>query len=194
MTAACASLITNIRQCQQCQDLPLGPKPILQAHSDARILIAGQAPGQITHQRGLPFDDASGERLRRWLNVDRNTFYNPSQFAIVPMGFCYPGKGNSGDAPPRPECAALWRQPLLDTLPNIQLTLLLGRYAIAWHLADTPFAKAPISDITAQWQQLWPHTMVLPHPSPRNNRWLAQHPEFEAEQLPRLQQRITELL
>lgn len=190
----CETLLGNIRQCQHCQDLPLGPKPILQASSNARILIAGQAPGHITHQRGLPFDDASGERLRHWLAVDRNSFYDASKFAIVPMGFCYPGKARGGDAAPRPECAKLWRQPLLSAMPNIQLTLLLGRYAIAWHLAGTPLAKAPISHITQQWQQLWPNTMVLPHPSPRNNRWLAQHPEFAAEQLPRLQQRIAELL
>jgi uracil-DNA glycosylase len=126
--------------------------------------------------------------------VDSDTFYNPSLFAIVPMGFCYPGRGNGGDAPPRPECAATWRQALLATLPNIQLTLLLGRYAIEWHLAGNPLAKAPLSTLTEQWQQLWPNVMVLPHPSPRNNRWLAQHPQFETEQLPRLQHRIAELL
>lgn len=190
----CDALVATIRQCQLCQGLPLGPKPILQASSNARILIAGQAPGQVTHQRGRPFDDASGERLRRWLAVDKETFYDPNQFAIVPMGFCYPGKATAGDAAPRPECAATWRQPLLAALPNIELTLLLGRFAIAWHLANTEFAKQPLAQLTTHWQQLWPQLMVLPHPSPRNNRWLAQHPQFEAQQLPRLQQRIASLL
>ncbi|QSX34882.1 uracil-DNA glycosylase family protein [Shewanella avicenniae] len=195
MANACLAITSEIANCHLCEPhLPLGAKPILQANSEARILIAGQAPGAVTHQRGRPFDDASGDRLRRWLNVDHNTFYNPSLFAIIPMGVCYPGKANGGDAAPRPECAATWRKPLLDSLANIQLCLLLGRYAIEWHLAGHPLAKAPIATLTAQWPTLWPKMMVLPHPSPRNNRWLAQHPQFEAEQLPRLQQRIAEIL
>ncbi|MBT1443222.1 uracil-DNA glycosylase family protein [Shewanella sp. JM162201] len=189
------ALLDEIRSCTLCSDLPLGPKPILQASSKAKILIAGQAPGAKTHAKGLPFDDASGERLRDWLGVSRHTFYDPECFAIAPMGFCYPGTmtkngKRSADLPPRPECASAWRARLLSQLPNIKLTLVLGRHALDWHLPGHPGLTASIN----HWQQHWPALMVLPHPSPRNNLWLAQHPEFTAEHLPRLKQAVADLL
>lgn len=198
--AASAILLQQINDCRLCQShLPLPPKPILQAAAPARILIAGQAPGRITHERGRPFDDVSGDRLRQWLGVTREQFYNPDLFALVPMGFCYPGTQQKngrrqGDLPPRPECAAAWRRPLLASLPNIQLTLLLGKYAMAWHLAGNPLAKANLSQAVAAWQSLWPQMLVLPHPSPRNRLWLKQHPLFEQTLLPLLQQRVAALI
>ncbi|MDF0534341.1 uracil-DNA glycosylase family protein [Shewanella yunxiaonensis] len=194
------SLLQQVRACSLCREfLPLPPKPILQAATPAKILIAGQAPGRVTHERGLPFDDVSGDRLRLWLGVSREQFYDPQLFALVPMGFCYPGTQEKqgrrqGDLPPRPECARQWRQQLLNALPNIQLTLLLGKYAMAWHLAGTEFAKANLAQAVAAWESLWPKLLVLPHPSPRNRLWLKQHPLFEQTLLPLLQQRIAELI
>lgn len=164
---------------------------MLQLHPGSRILIASQAPGSRAHQSGIPFADASGNRLRDWLGVDRETFYNPEKIAILPMGFCYPGKGKSGDLPPRPECADTWRERLLAQLESVALTLVIGRYALDYH-----FAK-PAASVTEQvmaWQAFWPRMIPLPHPSPRNNRWLLQNPWFEAEILPRLRQRVAEVL
>ncbi|WP_229815382.1 uracil-DNA glycosylase family protein [Bacterioplanes sanyensis] len=159
----------------------------------ARILIIGQAPGKKVHDTGIPWNDASGQRLRRWLNVDDRVFYNPEHFAIVPMGFCYPGKGKSGDLPPRPECAANWHAPILRQLPNIQLTLLIGQYAQRHYLASQPDTLTARVDALRHLQQ-WPDKIPLPHPSPRNQLWLKRHPWFEQEVIPRLQQRISELL
>lgn len=187
-----ASLLARARACTACTGLPLGPRPILQAGQDARILVAGQAPGRITHARGRPFDDASGDRLRDWLGVDRDTFYDPSAFALVPMGFCYPGSGKGGDLPPRPECAPLWRQPILDLLSEIRLTVLLGAHAQRWHLAGRHGRS--ISDTVARWREHWPALMPLPHPSPRNSRWLRERPEVERDMLPVLRERVRELL
>ncbi|MGI2259325.1 uracil-DNA glycosylase family protein [Shewanella sp. GXUN23E] len=197
------SMLADIRACSLCQhDLPLPPRPILQAGSGARILIAGQAPGSKTHDKGRPFDDASGERLRSWLGVDQQTFYNPDCFAIIPMGFCYPGtveKGGKkqGDKPPRPECSATWHPQLLPLLTNIELTLILGQYAIDYHLATfirQAGSRLTVTRAVADWQTFWPQKMVLPHPSPRNNLWLKRHPEFEQTLLPRLQTRVQHLL
>jgi uracil-DNA glycosylase len=189
-------LLTRIRACTACQgkgdDLPLGPRPILQAGSGARILIVGQAPGRITHAKGRPFDDPSGNRLRDWLGVDRETFYDPVRFAIIPMGFCFPGTGKGGDRPPRLECAPLWRQPLLDRLPDVELTLLLGHYAQAWHLGDIRGSR--LSDRVAAWRDHWPLLLPLPHPSPRNMAWFKHHPWFEAEVLPALRERVAAIL
>lgn len=198
-------LLVNIRQCQLCAAaLPLPPKPILQASSGARILIAGQAPGRKTHDKGIPFDDASGDRLRAWLGVSREQFYDPQVFAIIPMGFCFPGdklatsgknKGKkTGDNPPRRECAAHWHQALLAQLPNIELTLILGQYAIDYYINSSTGEKLTVSDAVAYWQQLLPSRLALPHPSPRNYRWLTQHPEFEREVVPALQTRIAQLM
>lgn len=210
---SCQQLFAEIQACNKCQDqLPLPAKPILQVNEKARILIAGQAPGAVTHDKGIPFDDKSGDRLRQWLNVSREQFYNPELFAIVPMGFCYPGKGKSGDLPPIPTCAQTWQQPLLDKLTNIELTIVLGQYAINWHLAEhlkiakiqagkekadkIQKAKKPsITKLTQQWQQLLTQNIiVLPHPSPRNNIWLKRNPWFEQEVIPALQARVNEIL
>ncbi|MGL5026054.1 MAG: uracil-DNA glycosylase family protein [Shewanella oncorhynchi] len=226
-----AKLLAKISACTLCQvHLPLAPKPILQASTQARILIAGQAPGVKTHHKGIPFDDTSGERLRTWLNVTREQFYDPNLFAIIPMGFCFPGSiekngKKQGDKPPRPECAATWHQALLALMPQIELIVILGQYAIDYHLPrESSEAVNPTSPITkpqttsskistnakvkaiptlkpitvtqacAQWQLYWPKYLVLPHPSPRNNLWLKQHPEFERDMLPRLRMRIAYLL
>lgn len=190
------NLLSQVKQCQLCAEhLPFAPKPIVQLASNAKILIAGQAPGQKTHHKGHPFDDASGERLRLWLGVTREQFYNPDLFAILPMGFCFPGSytatdKKSGDKPPRPECEAAWRQPLLKELHHVELTLLVGQYAIEWHLKR----KLTVTHAVEQWQTLWPHTLVMPHPSPRNNIWLKRHPEFEQQIIPKLQQHVATLI
>lgn len=186
------TLLKDVRQCSNCRELPLGPKPIVQADKKARILIAGQAPGQKTHHLGIPFADPSGDRLRNWMGVAEQTFYDPVKIAIAPMGMCFPGTGKSGDLPPRTDCAALWRQPLLNQLSNIELTLVIGRYAIDWHIPDT--RKQTITSIVSNWQQYWPDRLVLPHPSPRNNRWLKNNPWFETDLLPQLKHRIAEIL
>ncbi|QYK06467.1 uracil-DNA glycosylase family protein [Shewanella zhangzhouensis] len=190
-----AVLLEEVRACHICEGLPLGPKPILQAASGAKILIAGQAPGAKTHEKGRPFDDASGDRLRHWLGVDKASFYDPGRFAILPMGFCFPGSiirqgRRQGDMPPRPECAAAWRERLLAHLPHVELTLVLGTYALDWHLPKHRGLTVEATD----WQAHWPKLLVLPHPSPRNGLWLKRHPEFEANVIPKLQQRVSGLL
>lgn len=185
------SLIERVRDCRLCADeLPLEPRPVLQFQPGAPILIVGQAPGLKAHQRGLPFDDPSGERLRAWLGVDRASFYNPAHFALLPMAFCYPGRGASGDLPPPPRCAQGWRQPLLEALGRPKLSILLGQYAIRWHL----HTQAPIGQVVANWQGYWPTLLPLPHPSPRNIHWLRQHPWVENDILPLLRQRVAALL
>ncbi len=199
----CNALLKQIRDCTICTaSLPLSPLPILQASSGAKILIAGQAPGIKTHQKARPFDDASGERLRSWLGVDKETFYNPELFAIVPMGFCFPGTfekngKKQGDKPPRPECAANWHPRLLPQLNQIELTLVLGQYAIDYHiqpLLPGNESKINVTQAVERWQEFWPHQLVLPHPSPRNNLWLKRHPEFEQTLLPLLRRRVHEIL
>lgn len=187
-----ADLLTAVRACTLCKGLPLGPKPIFQADPAARILIAGQAPGRKTHERGLVFDDPSGKRLRAWLGVEWETFYDPANFAVLPMGFCYPGTGSGGDLPPRPECAPVWRDALLAAMPKIELTLVIGRYAQDWHLDER--ASANLTETVADWKSFWPKLLPLPHPSPRNARWVRQNPWFETEVLPALQRRIAKIL
>lgn len=185
-------LVAEVRACTRCAaHLPLGPRPVLQVHEAARILIAGQAPGRKVHASGKPFDDASGDRLREWMGIGREVFYDAERIAIVPMGFCYPGTGRSGDLPPRPECAATWRVRLLAGLGRIELTLVIGRYAHAWHL-DGQYAS--LTEAVRDWQETWPRVVPLPHPSPRNNRWLKEHLWFEAEVLPALRQQVAALL
>lgn len=173
--------------CQICTPhLPLAPKPIIQFNPAARILIAGQAPGLRAHQSGRPFDDASGDRLKNWLGVSSDQFYDPQLFAILPMGFCYPGKGTSGDKPPRKECAATWRASLLDQLPQLSFTVVIGQYALAYHVgADS----GSLTERVRQ-QALDETTLFLPHPSPRNNIWLKKNPWFELEILPALKQKV----
>lgn len=187
-----AAVLRKVRRCTLCDALPLGPNPILQASTSARILIAAQAPGRRAHERGLPFDDPSGERLRDWLGVDRDMFYDPALFAIIPMGFCFPGTGRSGDLPPRPECAPTWRGVLLDRLPNLSVKLVIGQYAHGWHLGDA--CGPTLSDTVRRWREFWPEVLPMPHPSPRNNRWLKQNPFFETEVLPVLRVRVQELV
>jgi uracil-DNA glycosylase len=187
-----ASLLSEVRACTICKaDLPLGPRPVLQLHGRARILIAGQAPGRKVHESGVPFDDASGNRLREWLGVTREAFYDPKQIAILPMGFCYPGTGKSGDLPPRPECAPAWREPLLKRLRGLELTLVLGKYAQDYHFGET---GSSLTELVKSWRDYWPKLVPLPHPSPRNNLWLRRNPWFEAEVLPRLRKRVSALL
>lgn len=185
-------LLADVRACTICAlDLPLGPRPVLQLHATSRILIAGQAPGRKVHESGVPFDDTSGDRLRLWLGLSRATFYDATSIAILPMGFCFPGTGNSGDLPPRPECATAWRAPLLARLNKLSLTLVVGRYALAYHL---PSAGPSLTEIVRGWRDHWPALVPLPHPSPRNNIWLKKHPWFEEELLPVLRRRVAEVL
>ena len=193
MTETFNKLATEIRACDICShDLPLGPNPVFQASPKARILIAGQAPGIRVHESSIPFNDPSGDRLRDWLQVDRETFYNPEKFAIIPMGFCYPGTGKNGDLPPRPECAATWHDRLLTTLPDIQLTLVIGQYAHKYHLGNN--RKKNLTETVRAWQEYQPNLIPLPHPSPRNNIWLKKNPWFDKDVIPVLQNKIRTLL
>lgn len=187
------ALLTEVRACRACaQHLPLGPRPILRAGADARILIVGQAPGARVHASGIPWDDASGDRLRKWLGVDVATFHDESQFAIIPMGFCYPGRGNGGDNPPRRECAPLWLDSLLEKLPEIQLTLLIGQYAQRHFLGTR--RKLSLTETVRAWREYAPTVIPLPHPSPRNQAWFQRHPWFESEVLPMLRGRVESLM
>ena len=185
--------LTEVRACDYCKKhLPHGPRPVVQIDPNARILIAGQAPGSKVHATGIPFDDPSGDRLRLWMGVDKTTFYDATKIAILPMGFCYPGTGKSGDLPPRKECAQLWRHKLLDLMPNIQLTLIIGQYAIRWHLPDSK--KQTLTNTVKLWRDHWPAKLPLPHPSPRNNIWLKKNPWFETEIIASLQNRVKALV
>lgn len=189
---ALKTLLQDVRHCSICSEqLPLGPRPIVQIHASAPILIAGQAPGRKVHESGVPFDDASGKRLREWLGITEVDFYNEKKIAILPMGFCFPGTGKSGDLPPRPECAPAWRDSLLRQLKNLQLTLVIGQYAQRYHLPNSPRS---VTELVREWQQHWPQVVPLPHPSPRNNRWLKTNPWFETEVLPALQARVEHIL
>jgi uracil-DNA glycosylase len=191
-TNATASLLSEVRACTLCAaHLPFGPRPILQWDPRATILIAGQAPGSKVHVSGVPFQDASGDRLRDWMGIDEAVFYDATQIAILPMGFCYPGTGSSGDMPPRPECADAWRRKLLTRLVDVKLTLVVGQYAQAWHLAGQ--CKRTLTETVHAWRDYWPASLPLPHPSPRNNIWLKANPWFQTTVLPRLRHRVSEL-
>jgi uracil-DNA glycosylase len=181
------------RACTLCAEhLPLGPNPVFQVAASARILIAGQAPGRRVHESGIPFDDPSGDRLRAWLDMDRQTFYDAKRVAFLPMGFCYPGTGKSGDLPPRPECAATWRERILDQLEDLQITLVIGQYAQRWHLADA--GGANLTATVRAWREFAPARFPLPHPSPRNNLWLRRNPWFDTELVPELRAAVHEVL
>ena len=187
------NLIEQVRGCTLCAPhLASGVNPVFQFHPKAKILIAGQAPGKKVHETGIAFNDPSGERLRQWMGVDSEVFYNPEQIAILPMGFCYPGKGKSGDLPPRPECAEQWRKRLLSQMENIQLTLIIGQYAQDWHLGK--HKKDSLTSTVKAWKEYWPSHLPLPHPSPRNNIWLRKNQWFEEEIITQLQIRIRQLL
>ncbi len=186
-------VLRDARACRLCAaHLPLGPRPVLRAARAARVMIVGQAPGTRVHATGLPFDDPSGDKLRAWLGVDREAFYDAERFAIVPTGLCYPGKGPSGDAPPRPECAPLWHPKLRAALPNVSLTLLVGAYAQAYYLGDT--RKRTLADTVRVWRDYLPAFLPTPHPSPRNRRWLRLNPWFEVEVVPELRRRVHALI
>lgn len=188
MSTKLISLLKEVRSCEICAaDLKGGVRPVLQVSSNARILVVGQAPGSKVHATGVPFEDASGDRLREWMEVDRDTFYDANQVAILPMGFCYPGKGKSGDLPPLSICAETWRDKLLATMPNIKLTLVIGQYALAWHL---PERAKTLTETVRNWRSYDKGLMPLPHPSPRNNIWLAKNQWFETDVLPTLKKRI----
>ncbi|MCW8889228.1 MAG: uracil-DNA glycosylase family protein [Sedimenticola sp.] len=188
-----ASLIQSIKDCTTCEpELPAGCRPVLQANPRAVILVAGQAPGRRVHETGVPFNDPSGDRLRSWMGIDRDRFYDETKMAIIPMGFCYPGTGSRGDLPPRSECASQWHEKLLAALPAIQLTLVIGQYAQAYHLAGA--RKSTVTETVRQWREYWPQRLPLPHPSPRNNLWLRKNPWFEQEVIPVLQARVAQLL
>ncbi len=188
-----AALLTRVRACRICEAaLPLGPRPVLRVRDSARVLIIGQAPGTKVHESGIPWNDRSGDQLRFWLAVDKETFYDESRIAIVPMGFCYPGVDpRGGDNPPRPECAA-WHAPLLAHLPNIALTLLIGMYAQKHYLGGQ--RKKTLTATVAAWRGYGPDRLPLPHPSWRNLHWRKKNPWFEEEVVPALQRRVRALL
>lgn len=195
MSTDLQSFVDEIRACQLCKaDMERPPKPILQVSNTARILIAGQAPGNLAMESGRPFTDPSGVRLRDWLNVDEETFYDASKVAIVPMGFCFPGYDkNGGDIPPMKRCAETWRQPLLDRMSNIGLTVLIGGYAQKWHIGDQ--MEKTLTATVQKWQSFLDQgVIVTPHPSWRNNAWLKRNPWFETDLLPELRKRVRSLL
>lgn len=186
-------LLTEIRACEICKKhLPLGPRPIVNGHRDSKIIIIGQAPGTKVHASGIPWDDASGKELRKWLGISSEVFYDETKIAIVPMGFCYPGKGKSGDLPPRPECAPQWHDPLLAKMPNIELVLLIGMYAQKHYLKRT--AKKTLTETVENYQEYLPKYLPLPHPSPRNRFWLTKNPWFGEDVIPQLQRKVQKLL
>jgi len=193
---ALKSLLKDVRKCRVCVEediakpLPHDPRPIVRGTIKAKICIAGQAPGTRVHASGIPFDDPSGDRLREWLGVDRDTFYDESKFIIAPMGFCFPGLDvKGGDLPPRKECAPLWREKLFEALPNVQLTLVIGQYAQAWHLGKS--RKKNLTETVTHWRDYMPKHLPIPHPSWRNNVWLKKHPWFETDVLPELRHQVS---
>jgi len=186
-------ILQEISRCRHCAaHLPHGPRPVVQAGPGARLLIVGQAPGRRVHETGIPWNDPSGELLRDWLQVPPARFYDAREIAIVPAGFCYPGKGRSGDLPPRPECAPRWHAPLLAEMPGIRLTLLIGSYAQALYLGDR--RGATLTDTVARAQDYLPRYFPLPHPSPRNRYWLARNPWFGERILPLLRGAVARAL
>ncbi|MEM8772903.1 MAG: uracil-DNA glycosylase family protein [Pseudomonadota bacterium] len=193
------TLLADIRKCSVCVDTPIAaplphdPRPVLQASSKARLAIFGQAPGNLVHQTGKPFTDPSGDRLRDWMGVTAEEFYNPDKLVIAPMGFCFPGYDKKGsDLPPRKECALAWRERLMSHLPNIETALLVGAYAQKWHLKDG--AEKTLTATVSRWRDFAPKFFPMPHPSWRNNAWLKRNPWFESELLPDLRERIRSLI
>lgn len=187
------ALLAEIRKCSVCAaHLPSGPRPVLQASRHSKVVIIGQAPGRIVHSSGIPWEDKSGDTLRDWLGVDEHTFYQPDNFALIPMGFCYPGTGKSGDLPPRKECAPLWHDALFSQMKKVKLTLLIGAYAQNYYL-KTPNGQS-LTDTVRQFQLYLPQFLPLPHPSPRNNIWQAKNAWFKTEVLPILRERTLKVL
>lgn len=185
-------LVQEIRSCRTCEhELPFEPRPVLSVSESATLLIVGQAPGTRVHETGIAWNDPSGERLRQWLDIEKTVFYDANRIAILPMGFCYPGKGKSGDLPPRPECAELWREKLHQQLPNIRFTLLIGQYAQRYYLGKQ---FTSLTDTVKNWASFQPDYIPLPHPSPRNNIWLRRNPWFEEELLPVLKKQVHQVI
>lgn len=193
-TTALDELLRRIRRCRECApSLPYEPRPVIQASVTARLCVAGQAPGTRVHATGLPFNDPSGDRLRQWMGVGREIFYDETKIATVPMGFCYPGRNDAGgDLPPRPECAPLWRAKLFERLPRIELTLAIGQHAQHWHLRER--RKENLTATVCAWRSYLPNVLPLPHPSWRNTGWLRKNPWFEEELLPELRRRVAALV
>jgi uracil-DNA glycosylase len=186
-------LLHEIARCETCAGkLPNPPRPVLAASPTARLLILSQAPGTKVHQSGIPWDDASCKLLRSWLQMTEHEFYDGRNVAIMPLGFCYPGKGKSGDLPPRPECAPQWHPRLIAAMPDVRLTLLIGSYAQAWYLDDA--AGKNLTETVAGFQRTLPHYLPLPHPSPRNRFWFTRNPWFETDLLPVLRREVTRAL
>ena len=187
------TLLKKIRSCCECEKhLPYGPRPIISFSKESRILIVGQAPGRRVHKTGIPWDDPSGNRLREWMGVDRETFYDSKKIALVPMGFCYPGTGKSGDLPPREECAPLWHEKILSELLKIKLTLLVSQYAQKYYLGSR--CKFSVTETVRTWKKYGPTYIPLPHPSPRNNIWLKKNPWFEKQLIPDLREQVFRIL
>ena len=179
------NLLQNIRACKICaSELPLGPLPVVNAHKKSKIIIIGQAPGTVVHKSGVPWDDKSGENLRSWMGINKGIFYNEKQIGLIPMGFCYPGKGKSGDLPPRKECAPEWHPKLWKQLKEVSLIMLIGAYAQAHYLPKDPYKT--LTERVKNYTKYTPKYFVLPHPSPRNNIWQAKNPWFSEEVLPAL--------
>ncbi len=189
--SALNSLLQEIAACRQC-DLPHEPRPVVRVAADARILIAGQAPGRLVHETGLPWNDRSGDRLRAWMGLDRDAFYDTRNVAVAAMGFCFPGTVNGADLPPRKECAPRWRARLLPLLTGVRLTLLVGGYAQTWHLRER--AKPTLTETVRAWREYGEATIPLPHPSWRNTGWLKREPWFEVELVPVLRERVRAVL
>jgi len=187
------SLLTEIKSCKVCTDhLPLGPNPIVTASPESKIIVVGQAPGKIVHETSIPWNDKSGDNLRKWMGVDKNIFYDSDKIALVPMGFCYPGRGKSGDLPPRPECAPLWHKKLFDMMRHVELVILVGNYAQAYYLQKG--AKKTLTETVRNFEEYLPEFFPLPHPSPRNNIWQAKNPWFGEQVLPELKRRVQLIL
>ncbi len=192
MGARSLPILKEVRACKACApELPLGPKPLIAGRSSARILVIGQAPGRIAHETGIPWNDSSGERLRAWMGISSEAFYDDSITAIMPMGFCFPGAGRSGDMPPRPECAPLWHDRVVGALKNVELTVCAGMYAMKRY-APKPYAS--MTEASADFREQLPSLILLPHPSGRNNIWLRKNPWFEKKAIPALRQRVREVL
>lgn len=186
-------LLKEIKNCKECEKyLPLGVNPIIAASSNSKIIIIGQAPGRIVHSTGIPWNDKSGDNLRSWLGVDKPSFYNSSIFALMPMGFCYPGTGKTGDLPPRPECAPLWHNKLIESMSNVKLILLIGQYSQNYYLSDQ--AKSNLTTTVQSYKLYLPKYFPLPHPSPRNNIWQAKNDWFGLDVLPELKKRIRKII